>query len=65
MHRHFMEIMKEYEEVNAKFAEEMSDDEMNKLIERQGELMDILDRSGAWELEHKIDRAMDALRCPP
>ncbi|MEZ4954104.1 MAG: energy-dependent translational throttle protein EttA [Saprospiraceae bacterium] len=60
-----METMKEYEEVNAKFAEEMSDDEMNKLIERQGELMDILDRSGAWELEHKIDRAMDALRCPP
>ena len=60
-----MDTMKEYEEVNAKFAEPMSDDEMNKLIERQGELMDILDRSGAWELDHKIERAMDALRCPP
>ena len=60
-----MDTMKEYEEVNAKFAEEMSDDDMNKLIERQGELMDILDRSGAWELDHKIERAMDALRCPP
>ncbi len=60
-----MATMKEYEEVNAKFAEPMSDDEMNNLIERQGELMDILDRSGAWELDHKIERAMDALRCPP
>ncbi len=60
-----MDTMKEYEEVNAKFAEEMSDEDMNKLIERQGELMDILDRSGAWELDHKIERSMDALRCPP
>lgn len=60
-----MDIMKEYEEVNAKFAEPMSDDEMNKLIERQGELMDILDRKGAWEMDHKIERALDALRCPP
>jgi ATP-binding cassette ChvD family protein len=60
-----MEIMKEYEVVNAKFAEEMSDDEMNKLIERQGELMDILESKGAWELDHKIERALDALRCPP
>ena len=60
-----MTVMKEYEEVNARFAEEMSDDEMNKLIERQGELMDILESKNAWELDHKLERAMDALRCPP
>ncbi|HFA48659.1 MAG TPA: energy-dependent translational throttle protein EttA [Bacteroidetes bacterium] len=60
-----MDTMKEYEAVNAKFAEPMSDDEMNKLIERQGELMEILDSKDAWELDHKIERAMDALRCPP
>ncbi len=60
-----MSAMREYEEVNARFAEEMSDDEMNKLIERQGELMDILESKNAWELDHKIERAMDALRCPP
>ncbi|MFQ5445383.1 MAG: energy-dependent translational throttle protein EttA [Saprospiraceae bacterium] len=60
-----MGYMNEYNEVNAKFAEPMSDDEMNKLIERQGELMDILDRNNAWELDHKLERAMDALRCPP
>lgn len=60
-----MDTMKEYEAVNAKFAEPMSDDEMNKLIERQGELMDILESKGAWELDHKIERALDALRCPP
>ena len=60
-----MAVMKEYEEVNAKFAEPMSDDDMNKLIERQGELMDILESKNAWELDHKLERAMDALRCPP
>ena len=60
-----MDYMNEYNEVNAKFAEPMSDGEMSKLIERQGELMDILDRNNAWELDHKLDRAMDALRCPP
>jgi len=57
-------LMKEYDEVNLKFAEPMSDDEMNKLIERQGELMDLLDQKGAWELDNKLERAMDALRCP-
>ncbi len=60
-----METMKEYEAVNAKFAEPMSDDEMNKLIERQGELMEILDQKNAWEMDHKIEKALDALRCPP
>lgn len=59
-----MAYMKEYDEVNARFAEPMSDDEMNRLIERQGELMDILERNNAWEIEHKLEMAMDALRCP-
>jgi energy-dependent translational throttle protein EttA len=58
-------ILKEYEEVNARFAEPMSDDEMNKLIERQGELSDLIDQHNGWELDNKLQRAMDALRCPP
>ena len=59
-----VDILKEYEEVNMKFAEPMSDDEMNKLIERQGELTELIDQHDAWELDSKLDRAMDALRCP-
>ncbi len=58
-------ILKEYEEVNLKFAEPMSDDEMNKLIERQGELSDLIEHHNGWELDNKLERAMDALRCPP
>ncbi|MFN8258193.1 MAG: energy-dependent translational throttle protein EttA [Bacteroidales bacterium] len=58
-------ILKEYEEVNLKFAEPMSDDEMNKLIERQGHLSDLIDQHNGWELDNKLERAMDALRCPP
>jgi len=57
-------LMKEYDEVNLKFADPMSDDEMTKLIERQGELMELLDQKGAWDLDNKLERAMDALRCP-
>jgi sulfate-transporting ATPase len=57
-------LLKEYEEVNAKFAEPMTDDEMDKLIQRQGELTELLDHHNAWELDSKLDRAMDALRCP-
>ena len=58
------DLLKEYEEVNNKFAEPMSDDEMNKLIERQGQLTDELDRLNAWEVENKVETAMEALRCP-
>ena len=58
------ELLKAYEEVNNKFAEPMSDDEMNKLIERQGELTDELDRRNAWEVENRVETAMEALRCP-
>jgi len=58
------DLLREYEEVNNKFAEPMGDDEMNKLIERQGELTDELDRLNAWEVETKVETAMEALRCP-
>ena len=57
-------ILKEYEEVNNRFMEPMSDDEMNKLIERQGQLTDLIEQHDAWELDAKLERAMDALRCP-
>ncbi|HRW20813.1 MAG TPA: energy-dependent translational throttle protein EttA [Bacteroidales bacterium] len=57
-------VLKEYEEVNNKFTEVIDDNEMAKLIERQGELTDLIDQLDAWELDRKLDRAMDALRCP-
>ena len=57
-------LLKEYEEVNNRFSEPMSDDEMDKLIKRQGELTELLDHHNAWELDSKLERAMDALRCP-
>jgi energy-dependent translational throttle protein EttA len=57
-------LLKEYEEVNNRFMEPMSDDEMNKLIERQGQLTDLIEQHDAWELDSKLERAMDALRCP-
>jgi len=57
-------LLKEYEELNMKFAEPMEDDEMNKLIEKQGELTDKIEQAGGWELDSKLERAMDALRCP-
>jgi ATP-binding cassette ChvD family protein len=59
-----VDVLKEYEEVNMKFAKPMSDEEMNKLIERQGELTELIDQYDAWELDSKLERAMDALRCP-
>jgi energy-dependent translational throttle protein EttA len=59
-----VDILKEYEEVNNRFSEPLSDDEMNKLIERQGELTDLIEHHDAWELDTKLERAMDALRCP-
>ncbi|MBC6993051.1 energy-dependent translational throttle protein EttA [Neolewinella lacunae] len=60
-----VDLMREYDEVNLKFGEEMSDDAMNKLIERQGVLMEELENRNAWELDNKINTALDALRCPP
>lgn len=58
------DIIKEYDEVNLRFSEPLSDDEMNRLIERQGELTELIDQHDGWELDSKLERAMDALRCP-
>jgi ATP-binding cassette ChvD family protein len=60
-----VDLLKEYEEINAKFAEPMDDDEMNALIERQGEVQEKLDHADAWDLDSRLEMAMDALRCPP
>lgn len=59
------DLMKRYEEVSMKFAEEMSDDEMNALIEEQANLQEQIDACNGWDLERTIEIAMDALRCPP
>jgi len=61
-------LLKEYDEVNAGFADPAvleDPDKMDKLIQRQGEIQDKLDAAGAWEIDHKLNRAMDALRTPP
>ena len=58
-------IMDRFNEVSAKFAEEMTDDEMNDLIAEQGELQEKIDAVNGWELERQVDIALDALRCPP
>jgi ATP-binding cassette ChvD family protein len=63
-----VDVLKEYEEINASFMDEevLNDpDKMDKLIARQGEVQDKIDALDAWELDNKLDRAMDALRCPP
>ena len=60
-----VDLLKEYEAVNLKFSDPMSDDEMTKLIERQGELQEKIDNLGAWDIDSKLELAMDALRCPP
>jgi len=59
-----MDMLKEYEAINLKFAEPMSDDEMTKLIDRQGELTELIDQKNAWEIDSQLERSMDALRCP-
>ncbi|MAH65381.1 MAG: energy-dependent translational throttle protein EttA [Phycisphaerae bacterium] len=58
-------LLKEFEEINGRFAEEMSADEMDKLLEKQGEVQEKLDTLDAWNLESRLKQAMDALRCPP
>ncbi|MCU0350728.1 MAG: energy-dependent translational throttle protein EttA, partial [Flavobacterium sp.] len=60
-----VDLLKEFEEINMKFAEPMTDDEMNALIERQGEVQEKLDHADAWDLDSRLEMAMDALRCPP
>ena len=61
---HTVALLKEYEEINLKFCEPMSDEEMAKLIERQGELTEAIDHVNGWEIDNTLERAMDALRCP-
>ncbi|MBP7843959.1 MAG: energy-dependent translational throttle protein EttA [Proteobacteria bacterium] len=58
-------LLKEFEAISAKFAEEMSPEDMEKLLTRQAELQDKIEAAGAWELDHTLEIAMDALRCPP
>jgi len=59
-----VKLLEEYEELNARFAEPMDDEQMNRLIQRQGELTELIDHADAWNLDSKLERAMDALRCP-
>ena len=59
-----VDLIKEYNLINGKFSEPMSDDEMNKLIERQGEVQEKIDALNAWDLDSRLEMAMDALRCP-
>ena len=59
-----MDLLSEYEEVNLKFMEPMDDDEMNALIERQGELTDRIEQVSGWDIDSRLERAMDALQCP-
>lgn len=59
-----VDLLKDFNEINEKFAEPMSDDEMMKLCDRQAEVQEKLDHLDAWELDSKLEMAMDALRCP-
>ncbi len=59
-----MDLLREYEEVNQAFMEPMDDDRMNELIARQGELTEAIDHAGGWDIDSKLERAMDALQCP-
>ena len=60
-----MDLLAEYNEIGLKFMEPMDDDRMNALIERQGELTELIEHHDGWEIDAKLARAMDALQCPP
>ncbi|MYB56857.1 MAG: energy-dependent translational throttle protein EttA [Gemmatimonadetes bacterium] len=60
-----VDLMNGYNALSAKFADPMSDEEMNRLIEQQGELQEKIDAENLWDLDARIEQAMDALRCPP
>ena len=60
-----VDLLKKYNEISEKFSEPLSDDEMNKLIEKQGTVQEQLDALDAWDLDSRLEMAMDALRCPP
>ncbi|MDD2571316.1 MAG: energy-dependent translational throttle protein EttA [Bacteroidales bacterium] len=59
-----VDLLREYEEVNNRFLEPLEDEEMNRLITRQGELSELIDHHNGWELDNRLEKAMDALRCP-
>jgi sulfate-transporting ATPase len=63
--REQQQMLDQFNEISARFAEPMGDDEMTRLLEKQGNLQERIDALGLWELDHKIDMAMDALRLPP
>jgi ATP-binding cassette ChvD family protein len=60
-----IDLLKEFDQINEKFAEQMSDDEMTALLEQQGNVQEKLDAANAWDLDSRLEMAMDALRCPP
>lgn len=60
-----VDLVKTFEEINARFAEPMEAEEMDALIERQGQVQELMDTKGAWDLDSRLEMAMDALRCPP
>lgn len=60
-----VDLLNEFNQINEKFAEPMSDDEMQELIDRQGAVTEKLDHLSAWDLDSRLEMAMDALRCPP
>ena len=60
-----LSLLREFEEISEKFAHEMTPDEMEALLEKQGEIQEKIERCGGWEIESKLRQAMDALRCPP
>ncbi|OGU40651.1 MAG: energy-dependent translational throttle protein EttA [Ignavibacteria bacterium RIFOXYB2_FULL_35_12] len=60
-----VDLLKSYEEINAKFSEPMDDDEMTKLLAKQGEVQEQIEAMGGWDLDSRLEMAMDALRCPP
>ncbi|NTW59759.1 MAG: energy-dependent translational throttle protein EttA [Nitrospirae bacterium] len=60
-----VDLVNEYNAISAKFSEPLSDDEMQKLIERQGSVQEKIDHANAWDLDSRLEMAMDALRCPP
>src|SRR4051812_14784421 len=60
-----VDLLREFDDINAKFGEPMSDDDMAELLERQGKVQEKLDATQAWDLDSRLEMAMDALRCPP
>ncbi len=63
--KELVDLVKEFEAINAKFAEPMEPEEMDALIEKQGKVQELMDAKGAWDLDARLEMAMDALRCPP